>query len=53
MGCRVWDTHNIMQKTVVRPSNPSAARVAVTTCSYNSTGRLLAAGLEDGTIQVC
>lgn len=50
---RVWDAHNIMQKTVVRPTTPSAARVAVTACGYNSSGKLLAAGMMDGTIQVC
>eukprot|EP00879_Flechtneria_rotunda_P007172 GHRR01007527.1.p1 GENE.GHRR01007527.1~~GHRR01007527.1.p1 ORF type:complete len:743 (+),score=231.29 GHRR01007527.1:361-2589(+) len=49
---RIWDTHNILQKTVIRPTTPSAARVAVTTCRYNSDGKLLAAGLMDGTIQV-
>jgi hypothetical protein len=50
--CRIWDTHNILQKTVVKPSTPSASRVGVTTVAYNSTGKLLAAGLADGTLQV-
>lgn len=49
---RIWDTHNVLQKTVVKPTTPSAARVGVTTVAYNSTGKLLAAGLADGTLQV-
>ncbi|KAF6259467.1 WD40 repeat-like protein [Scenedesmus sp. NREL 46B-D3] len=49
---RIWDTNNILQKTVVRPTTPSASRVGVTTCAYNSDGKLLAAGMLDGTIQV-
>jgi hypothetical protein len=48
----VWDTNHILQKTVVRPTNPSASRVGVTTCAYNSDGKLLAAGMLDGGIQV-
>lgn len=50
--CRIWDTHNILQKTVVKPTTPSAARVGVTTVAYNTTGKLLAAGMADGTLQV-
>jgi hypothetical protein len=50
--CRIWDTHNILQKTVVKPTTPSAARVGVTTVAYNSTGKLLAAGMSDGALQV-
>ena len=50
--CRIWDTHNILQKTVVKPTTPSAARVGVTTVAYNSTGKLLAAGMADGALQV-
>lgn len=49
---RIWDTHNVLQKTVVKPSTPSASRVGVSTVAYNSTGKLLAAGLADGTLQV-
>jgi hypothetical protein len=50
--CRIWDTHNILQKTVVKPTTPSAARVGVTTVAYNTTGKMLAAGMSDGTLQV-
>lgn len=49
---RIWDTNHILQKTVVRPTNPSASRVGVTACAYNSDGKLLAAGMLDGGIQV-
>lgn len=49
---RIWDTNHILQKTVVRPTTPTAARVGVTTCGYNSDGKLLAAGMLDGAIQV-
>lgn len=50
--CRIWDTHNVLQKTVVKPTTPSASRVGVTTVAYNSTGKLLAAGMADGSLQV-
>jgi hypothetical protein len=49
---RIWDTHSVLQKTVVKPATPSAARVGVTAVAYNSNGKLLAAGLMDGTLQV-
>jgi hypothetical protein len=42
----------VLQKTVVKPTTASAARVAVTACAYNSDGRMMAAGLLDGTVQV-
>jgi hypothetical protein len=41
-----------LQKTVVKPTTPSAARVGVTSVAYNTTGKLLAAGMADGAIQV-
>lgn len=40
------------QKTVIKPTLSAPGRVAVTSCAYNSDGRLIAAGLMDGTIQV-
>ncbi|KAI8469749.1 MAG: WD40-repeat-containing domain protein [Monoraphidium minutum] len=49
---RIWDTWNIAQKTVIKPSLAAAGRVAVSTCAYNSDGRMIAAGLMDGTIQI-
>jgi hypothetical protein len=42
----------VLQKTVVKPTTASAARVSVTACAYNSDGRMMAAGLLDGTVQV-
>ncbi|GIL65412.1 hypothetical protein Vafri_19165 [Volvox africanus] len=49
---RIWDTHNIMQKTVIKPTLARPVRTAVTTVSYNTTGSLIGAGLADGTVQV-
>lgn len=49
---RIWDTHNILQKTVIKPSLARPVRTAVNAVSYNSTGSLIAAGLADGTVQV-
>ncbi|KIY94244.1 putative Gastrulation defective protein 1 like protein [Monoraphidium neglectum] len=49
---RIWDTWNVLQKTVIKPSLAGAGRVAVSSCAYNSDGRLIAAGIMDGTIQV-
>ena len=48
----MWDTHNVLQKTVVKPSLARPVRTAVTTVSYNSSGSLIGAGLADGTIQI-
>lgn len=42
----------MQQKTVIKPSLSAPGRVAVTTAAYNSDGRLVAAGLMDGTLQV-
>ncbi|KAL6753523.1 WD40 repeat-like protein [Haematococcus lacustris] len=49
---RIWDTHNIMQKTVVKPTTSKPVRTAVTTCGYGLDGKLIAAGLVDGSIQL-
>ncbi|KAG2487343.1 hypothetical protein HYH03_014059 [Edaphochlamys debaryana] len=49
---RVWDTHNILQKTVIKPTLAKPGRTSVTAVSYNSTGSLIGAGLADGTIQI-
>ncbi|GBF89454.1 hypothetical protein Rsub_02026 [Raphidocelis subcapitata] len=49
---RIWDTWNLAQKTVIKPTLAAPGRVSVTSCAYNSDGRLIAAGLMDGTIQV-
>jgi WD40 repeat protein len=41
-----------MQKTVIKPSLPKPGRVAVSTARFSSEGRLIVAGLNNGTIQV-
>ncbi|KAL4433682.1 hypothetical protein ABPG75_000123 [Micractinium tetrahymenae] len=49
---RVWDVMEITQKTVVKPQLAKPGRVSVTSCAYSADGRLIAAGLQDGTIQL-
>lgn len=49
---RLWDTANVVQKTVIKPQLQRATRVSVTACAYNSTGASIAAGLADGSIHV-
>ena len=40
------------QKTVVKPSLPKPGRVAVTACRFSRDGRVILAGLANGTIQL-
>lgn len=49
---RVWDAWNVAQKTVIKPTLKKPGRVKVTTARYNSDGHIIAAGLENGTIQL-
>lgn len=49
---RVWDVMEVKQKTVIKPQSAKPGRVSVTSCSFNADGRLIAAGLADGTIQL-
>lgn len=49
---RVWDTWNVAQKTVIKPTLKKPGRVAVTVARYNSDGHIIAAGLANGTIQL-
>ncbi|CAL8470106.1 g9648 [Coccomyxa elongata] len=49
---RVWDAWNVVQKTVIKPTLKKPGRVKVTTARYNSDGHIIAAGLENGTIQL-
>ncbi|PRW20712.1 WD repeat-containing 70 [Chlorella sorokiniana] len=49
---RVWDVMEVQQKTVIKPQLAKPGRVSVTSCSYSTDGRLIAAGLADGTIQL-
>lgn len=48
---RVWDTWNVVQKTVVKPTLPKPGRVSVSTARYNNDGHLIVAGLTNGTLQ--
>ena len=48
---RVWDTWNVVQKTVVKPSLPKPGRVSVTMARYSNDGHLIVAGLANGSIQ--
>ena len=41
-----------MQKTVIKPNLAKPVRTAVSACRYGSEGRLIAAGLNDGSIQL-
>ena len=48
---RVWDTWNVVQKTVIKPTLPKPGRVPVSMARYNHDGHLIVAGLNNGTIQ--
>ena len=48
---RVWDTWNVVQKTVVKPTLAKPGRVSVSMACYNHDGHLIVAGLTNGTIQ--
>lgn len=49
---RIWDTHNIVQTTVIKTNPKKPGRVRATACCYGNGGALIAAGLEDGTLQI-
>ena len=49
---RVWDTWNVLQKTVIKPQLVKPGRIAVTACRYSHDGGLIGGGMFDGTIQV-
>ena len=49
---RLWDTAEVKQKTVVKPSLPKPGRVAVTACRFSRDGRVIVAGLANGSIQL-
>ena len=48
---RVWDTWNVVQKTVIKPTLPKPGRISVSMARYNHDGHLIVAGLNNGTIQ--
>lgn len=49
---RVWDTWNVLQKTVIKPTQNRPGRKSMTTCNYSLDGRLIVGGLSDGTLQL-
>lgn len=49
---RIWDFWTLDQKTVIKPTLSKPGRVAVTACGYSPDGRLVGAGLVDGTLQM-
>jgi WD40 repeat protein len=49
---RVWDTENLVQKSVLKTTLARPGRVAVTACAYNADGSVIAGGLMDGSIQL-
>ena len=48
---RVWDTWNVVQKTVIKPTLPKPGRIPVSMARYSHDGHLIVAGLNNGTIQ--
>ena len=50
---RIWDTTNFKaQKQVIKPKLARPGRVAVTACAWGPDGRVMGAGLQDGSLQV-
>ena len=49
---RLWDSNAMKQKTVLKPTLRRAGRTAITTCTYNAEGSIIAGGLADGSIQL-
>lgn len=49
---RLWDTMELVQKTVIKPKLRKPGRVAVTACTYSHDGNVIAAGLRDGSIHI-
>jgi len=49
---RIWDMWTLEQKTVIKPTLAKPGRVSVTAATYGTDGRLIAAGLNDGAIQL-
>jgi hypothetical protein len=47
----VWDTWNVVQKTVVKPTLAKPGRVSVSMACYSHDGHLIVAGLNNGTLQ--
>jgi len=49
---RMWDMWNLCQTTVIKPALKKPGRVSVTSLRYSCDGKMIAGGLEDGTIHL-
>lgn len=50
---RTWDVNNEKKhKSVFKPRSVQGKRVIPTTCTYSRDGKLIAAGCQDGSIQI-
>lgn len=50
---RTWDINNEKKhKSVFKPRSVQGKRVIPTTCTYSRDGKLIAAGCQDGSIQI-
>lgn len=50
---RTWDLNNEKKhKSVFKPRSVQGKRVTPTCCTYSRDGKLIAAGCQDGTIQI-
>uniref|UniRef100_A0A8C9N096 WD repeat-containing protein 70 n=1 Tax=Serinus canaria TaxID=9135 RepID=A0A8C9N096_SERCA len=50
---RTWDVNNEKKhKSVFKPRSAQGKRVIPTTCTYSRDGKLIAAGCQDGSIQI-
>ncbi|XP_053304091.1 WD repeat-containing protein 70 isoform X2 [Spea bombifrons] len=50
---RIWDVNNEKKhKNVFKPRSAQGKRVIPTCCTYSRDGKLIAAGCQDGTIQI-
>ncbi|NXN93475.1 WDR70 protein, partial [Rhinopomastus cyanomelas] len=50
---RTWDVNNEKKhKSVFKPRSVQGKRVVPTSCTYNRDGKLIAAGCQDGSIQI-
>eukprot|EP01080_Neovahlkampfia_damariscottae_P008653 gene8653-600_t len=51
---RIWETEEIKkkQKYIIKAKNEKGTKVGITTCEYDQYGRYIAAGCQDGSIQI-
>ena len=48
---RLWDTEEVTQKMVIKPTLLKPGRVSVSTCAFTADGYGIGAALTDGTLQ--